>query len=619
MSKIYSNINTSLEQGKLKADQIEYPRGKYDCFPTFKIDQGSIETGYEYLSTLIKSSIPKGLRVLMIDGFQGVDWPIFKNSLSENLARFSIIPTWYAISDCFANSEEIQKRVEPFMGGDDRVFGTHYPFGPEIFFDAGKIAEYRIIASAARGNKSGNLTIFYGVGAGILEQWDKLWYLDFPKDFIQMEARKNRPMNTAENTVLDFEAFYKRSYFVEWPAFNRQKQKLLPFFDLFLDAQDINIPSAIDGHELRKALFQISESPFRVRPWFFPGPWGGKFMQGHMGLDPDQPNFAWSFELIVPENGIILEKENQRLEFSFDLLMYQETERILGKEASSQFKYEWPIRFDYLDTVDGGNLSTQVHPRPDYVRKKFGETYTQDETYYIVAAKPDARVYLGLTEDCDPKVFRTALEDSIREGKALDIDRFVNSEPSDVHDLFLIPNGTVHCSGAGNMVLEISATPYIFTFKIYDYLRRDLEGNLRPINIERAFANIRFERRKHWVQNNLLAKPVLLREGAGWKEEILYDKPYTFYKVHRIEFSENYETETNDRGLAINLVAGEQIDVISENGRHSNLNYLETMLIPAAAGKIKFVNTGQVPCIIILVYVKPGIGTAHPLNNPQDG
>ncbi len=129
-------------------------------------------------------------------------------------------------------------------------------------------------------------------------------------------------------------------------------------------------------------------------------------MQGHMGLDPSQPNFAWSFEMIVPENGIILEKEKKRLEFSFDFLMYQENKKVLGKKLAKQFKYEWPIRLDYLDTIDGGNLSTQVHPRPNYIREMFGETYTQDETYYIVASKPDAHVYLGLTKNCNPNEFK---------------------------------------------------------------------------------------------------------------------------------------------------------------------------------------------------------------------
>jgi len=339
-------------------------------------------------------------------------------------------------------------------------------------------------------------------------------------------------------------------------------------------------------------------------------------MQGHMGLDPEAPNFAWSFEMIVPENGIIVEKDNVALEFSFDCLMYLQNKNVLGENAANQFKFEWPIRFDYLDTIDGGNLSVQVHPRPNYIREEFGETFTQDESYYICASKPGSEVYIGLTEDCDPADFKKALEDSIKFGKEVDIDKFVNHEPSKPHDLFLIPNGTVHCSGEGNLVLEISATPYIFTFKIYDYLRRDLEGNLRPINVERGFENIRFERRKKWVQENLLAKPKLLRSGNGWQEIILYDAPFTFYNIHRIEFEEVFEMNTNSIAYSTNLVQGEQVEIYSSNGRISKLSYLETMIIPAAAGEIKIVNKGKTSCKMVMVYVKPNLGITSPLNDP---
>ncbi|MEO8399361.1 MAG: class I mannose-6-phosphate isomerase, partial [Ignavibacteriaceae bacterium] len=419
-----------------------------------------------------------------------------------------------------------------------------------------------------------------------------------------------------EDDFFSFSEFYKRSYFVEWPALNRFKKMLLPEIDLFVDFQNLNNPSSIGGKDFRAALKELSHSPFRLRPWFYPGPWGGKFMQGHMGLDPSQPNFAWSFEMIVPENGIILEKDKKKLEFSFDFLMYQENKNVLGKNAAKQFKYEWPIRLDYLDTIDGGNLSTQVHPRPNYIRENFGETFTQDETYYIVAVKPDAQVYIGLKEDCNPEEFKSSLKNSIEKGIEINIDKFVNKEPSKVHDLFLIPNGTVHCSGEGNLVLEISATPYIFTFKIYDYLRRDLEGNFRPINIGRGFENIRFERCEKFVKENLLAKPTLLREGNGFKEFVLYDKPFTFYNIHRIEFEKEYETSTNDTAYAVNLVEGEQAEIISENGRKIKLSYLESMLIPAVVGKIKIVNRGNRPCKMIMVYIRPGIGITEPLNDP---
>jgi mannose-6-phosphate isomerase class I len=595
-----------------------FPRGPFDTSPSFKILDEKIEKGYEKLGQKIKDSIPNGLRVLMVDGFQGIKWNEFQSNLKKALIKLDVKPAWLNMEDCLLPAEEIKKKIDPFLGGDDPIFGTHYPFGPEVFFDPKKIAEYRIEASIARAEKAGNLLIIYGIGASLIELWDELWYIDIPKDLIQEYAREGEIKNIGEKDSVSFGNFYKRSYFVEWPALNRLKKNLLPFINYFIDFQDSLSPSFMSGDDFRESLTELSVSPFRLRPWFYPGPWGGKFMQGHMGLDPEQPNFAWSFEMIVPENGVILESSGDRLEFSFDCLMYLHNKKILGENAAKQFKYEWPIRLDYLDTIDGGNLSTQLHPRANYIRKEFGETYTQDETYYIVASKPDAQVYLGLTEECDLDEFKSVLKKSGEEGIEVDIDKYVHKEPSKPHDLFCIPNGTVHCSGEGNLVLEISATPYIFTFKIYDYLRRDLEGNLRPINLERGFKNIRGERRSSWVKKNLLAKPALINNGDGWEEYELYNKPYSFYKIHRIEFTAKYEMDTNGTAYAINLVDGEEVEIISENGRVSKLSYLESMLIPAEAGKLKIINKGKRPCKIIKVYIRPGIGISERLNDPTD-
>jgi mannose-6-phosphate isomerase class I len=610
------NSKTDPFLAPLRQEMAEYPRGVFERFPAFTPSAGDIYRGYPGLAESIISQIPRGLRVLIIDGYQGVAWQALRAGLEEELDGRVDAVQWMNMEDCYAAPEEIRERIKPFLGGDDPLFGTHYPFGPEVFFEAARFADFRIKAAIARGKKPGELTIFYGCGSGLLELWDQLWYVDIPKDEIQYRSRRKEITNLGEEEIVSFGDFYKRSYFVEWPALNRLKRQLLPELHLVIDLTDSDAPTMIEGDNFRCALHEISESPFRIRPWFFPGPWGGKFMQGHMGLDPEQPNFAWSFEMIVPENGIVLEKNGKRLECSFDFLMFQETRRVMGAEAAEQFKYEWPIRLDYLDTVDGGNLSTQCHPRPDYIRKNFGETFTQDECYYISNARPDARVYLGLTEDCDRDEFRKALTESHQKGIELDIDQYVNSEPAKPHDLFLIPNGTVHCSGRGNLVLEISATPYIFTFKIYDYLRKNLEGKLRPLNIDRAFDNIYFHRRKGWVQQNLLAKPRLLREGDGWREYVLLDKGYSFYNIHRAEFEREFEFATNGKGFAVNLVEGERVDIISRNGYVTELAYLESMLIPAAAENIQLRNKGNRPCKLVMVYVRPGIGSERLLNDP---
>jgi len=598
----------------LSEHQTEYPRGLYNDYPVFKCDDISVREGYHALSEQIIVALKQGLRVLVIDGYHGVNWTCLYEKLSALLAAHHIEQSWFPVVDALADEQEIQEKTAPFLGGDDPVFGTHYPFGPEVFFDAAKIARMRVEAAKARGRSAGSLTVFYGTGAGLIELWDRLWYMDIAKDLIQLKAKQGELTNLGINKNLPFGQFYKRSYFVDWPSLNRLKRHLLPQTDMFIDLNDPDQPRFVSGREFRHAMHQIAQAPFRVRPWFLPGPWGGKYAQGHMGQDPGQPNLAWSYELIVPENGLVFGDRDHSVECSFDCLMFLENQRVLGKEAAAQFLYEWPIRLDYLDTIDGGNLSVQCHPRPDYIRDHFGETYTQDETYYICNAKPGAKVYLGLTEDCDPGEFRSALEESQNSGKEVDIDKYVNSEPAKPHDLFLIPNGTVHCSGRGNLVLEISTTPYIFTFKLYDYLRKDLNGDLRPINIEHAFNNIYFHRRKKWVQENLLAKPELVDQGRGWQKYVLYRLPLTFYDIFRVHIEEFYEFATEDHAFAVNLVAGKKVEISSGSGHSSPLAYLESMVIPAAAGHVTIRNQDKSPCKLVMVRVRPGIGSAIPLN-----
>lgn len=594
-----------------------YAKGLYDALPAFAIEEGKIDQGYKRLCDHILAAVPGGLRVLVIDGYPGVDWPAFISALRSQLQNYDIAFDILDFATCRYHPVDLARVLEPFSGGDDRIFGTHFPFGPEILFDPAKVASLRIESAVRRSSQAGELAIIAGTGASLIELWDELWYIDIPKDVIQQRFRDGKTQNIG-HAAADFEEFYKRCYFIEWPAFNRLKRRILPHINLFIDGQNSIEPAYMSGAAFRQALLQLTRAPFRVRPWFFPGPWGGQYMKWHMDLEKEQPNYAWSFELIVPENGILFRSGHHFLECSFDFAMFTDHTAILGAEAGRQFKYEWPIRLDYLDTIDGGNLSVQVHPRPDYIKREFGETYTQDECYYIVNAKPESRVFLGLQEDVNLDQFKKELQKSAGEEQALDVGRYIHSEAAAPHDLFCIPNGTVHCSGQGNLVLEISATPYIFTFKIYDYLRRDLEGKLRPINIERGFANIRPERRGSWVRENLIARPRLIKSGEDWQLYELYNKPFTFYTIIRLEFSSRYVLHTEGRGYAANLVQGEQIEVISAPDRRARLAYLESMVIPAAAEKVTLVNQGGQTCKLILVYVKPGIGVSMPVNDPND-
>ena len=567
--------------------------GHYDLYPTTDVGADRVSTGVDALADEIVRS-----KLVTIDGYVGVFFDHLRVRLDAALRARGAQPIWYESRAALKSKGEITRLIEPFLGGADPLFGTRFTGRLYDFFDAGAL-------EAVKPDDGAACCVVVGQGAA-LAGWDgPLVYLDLPKNELQFRSRAGSITNLGADEPAPAKEMYKRFYFVDWPSLNEHKRRVLPRVDFIVDAQWPDEPAIMRGDDFRAALATLSTNVFRVRPWFEPGPWGGQWMkQNFIDLPPDEPNYAWSFELIVPENGVILESSGTMLEVSFDWLMFAASEKVIG-ESSHFFGHEVPIRFDYLDTVRGGNLSVQCHPRPAYIRANFGERFTQDETYYIHHADPDARVYLGFKDDADPEQFRAALERSARDGVAVDIDRYVASWPAKKHDLFLIPSGTIHCSGAGNLVLEISATPYIFTFKMYDWMRLDLEGNPRSLNIGRAFENLYFDQRGERVAREFISTPREIARGDGWRVVHLPTHDEHFYDVRRYEFARRVEVATGGSCHVGNLVDGGHITVRTKDLSLS-VAYGETFVVPAAADAYELLNETPGEAKVVVAYVKQG-------------
>lgn len=580
------------QQYLLPLKKPEAIRGTYDIYPAFPLNKGKINIGFESLTAEILQH-----KIVILDGYTGVFFENIRQKILKICVAKGKSVQWINIALALRSEREIHDLTAPFMGGDDPVFGSCTTLGLIDYFDPEKINQIETDGSC-------DLTIIYGTGAALSAKKGFLVYFDLPKNELQFRARAGSVCNLGFQVPADSKSMYKRFYFVDWVVLNRHKQSILPQMDIIADAQRPGELTWAFGTDIRHGLHEMSKSFVRVRPWFEPGVWGGHWVKDHIdGLNKEVPNYAWSFELIVPENGILFESSGFLLEISFDCLMFQEAAAVLG-EAYDQFGYEFPIRFDFLDTVDGGNLSVQCHPQSEYIQKHFNENFTQEECYYILDNKPGSVVYLGFQEDIDPIKFQQALTGSFIQADALDIEQYVRKLPSSKHDFFLIPPGTIHGSGKDNLVLEISSTPYIYTFKMYDWLRPDLDGNPRPLNIDRGMENLCFDRKGSYVDENLVSKPELIEVNDNYSIYHLPTHPKHSYDVHRLHLKSRAGLSTGNKAMVMNLVEGSCITLITQTGLEQTLNYAETFVIPAAAGQFTLINENIDEAVIVMAFIK---------------
>ncbi|QIL41920.1 hypothetical protein G7074_23220 [Pedobacter sp. HDW13] len=572
-------------------NHFNQPADGYNLYPVHALGEGKIFDGYAALASWI---IEK--RTVIIDGYVGVFWRETELALQQIFTNKNLKVNWLRTTSQMKSADVVQESVNPFLGEAKSVWGKKTTLKLADFFEPG--------FTQSQPDTACEINIVIGMGASLVN-WDApIIYLDIPKNEIQYRMRAGSVTNLGATTTASAFEMYKRFYFVDWEVLNKHKAEILNRISIVADAQHKSSVKWIAANELKKGLKHISQSVFRVRPWFEAGAWGGHWLQENIkGLNKDEVNYAWSFEMIVPENGIVFESNGNLLEVAFDFLMFSENQAVLGKHASV-FGTEFPIRFDFLDTMSGGNLSIQCHPSLKYIREEFGENITQDETYYILECKEDAKVYLGFQEDINPIEFNQALVKSQQLRQEINIEDFVQVHDAQKHDLFLIPNRTVHSAGANNMVLEISATPYIFTFKMYDWVRLGLDGQPRPINIEHAFKNLDFNRKGKVVTNELISKPSVIEKGEDWELIHLPTHREHFYDIHRMEFDTEITVKTNNACHILMLVEGTTIKLKNTDGQLSEFHYAETFVVPAAAESYTLINTGSGKAKVIKAFVK---------------
>jgi len=565
-----------------------------------KNGDGKAAQGWDAIANQLKSASSKCKKhVIVIDCYPGVD----VSEIEKAAAKLS--PVLLINSDDFAWQPMQMEEYLTQTLTDDRVFGFMTDKNLSDFFVQEKI----VAAQEQIANIDEGIVCVIGTGAALVTRGGTLIHATISRWEIQLRYRSGQANWRCNNNDAPILSKYKWGFFAQWRWADKHKASLYDIFDYVLSMNTTNAPSMVTGDGFRDGLRQLAREPFRTVPYFDEGVWGGQWMKKYCGLDPSIDKYAWAFDGVPEENSIIMSFGGVEVEVpAIDLVLYQ-PQPLLGDRVYNQYGAEFPIRFDFLDTMEGGKLSLQVHPLTAYIKEHFGMKYTQDESYYILDAKPSAIAYMGLKEGIDP----AEMEKDLRAAQAgeiiFDADKYVNSYSIKKHDHILIPAGTIHCSCEDTMVLEISATPYIFTFKLWDWGQVGLDGRPRPIHLEHGLANIQWDRDTTWINNNCIGQEQVLEKNDNYQIEKTGLHPYEPIETLRytLENATSITIESNDSVRMLNLVEGESIKISCKENNFEPMiiNYAETFILPASIKSCIISPHNTIgPCKIIVAYIR---------------
>ena len=295
------------------------------------------------------------------------------------------------------------------------------------------------------------------------------------------------------------------------------------------------------------------QSPVKLTPAFKDYLWGGVRLKSEFNKNCDLDRVAESWELSAHKDG-----QSVVADGAYKGLTLSEYVTAIGKDAlgTASAKYDYfPLLIKLIDAK--GDLSVQVHPSDAYALEHEGE-YGKTEMWYVLDCDEGAALYYGFTRD----VTREEYENAIKEGKLTDILNRVDVKRGDV---FFIPAGTVHAIGAGILICEIQQNSNT-TYRVYDYNRRDKNGNLRPLHVEKALA-----------VSDLRKSPALpeIPDGA---DVLLAECGY--FEVRRLRFDgEGAVTATAESFTALTVTEGE--GTLVYDGGELDFAKGDTLFVPA--------------------------------------
>ena len=534
-----------------------------------------------------------------IDSYPGAEYETLINVLRQLLAGENVV---FVDAACtFLDPEEIEAIVTPYLPEDREadpvlLYGRRYRDSYRGLQNGDRLeAIKKTIADADK-------IIVYGKSAlceDLQDLYDlRIWMDVTPRTAVlNCKNGKNRNIGCTKN--LPYNLMMRRNYYVDFEIAMEQRWEMIKkdTIDYYITADVPEKMQMLSFSALKELFAELNSRPFRCRPVYLEGVWGGYHVHRLRNLPKEMRNCAWVFDMIPLEVSLVSLLDDGEFETPFFTFVQTMGRKLLGDRAYEGFGGYFPIRFNYDDTYhSSGNMSIQCHPDEKYVVTNHGELGRQDESYYIVIAGQNAKTYLGFQNENSCEEFFEKAREAEKTHELVDYQKYVYAVESKPGTQVMIPAGTIHASGQNQVILEIgSLTVGSYTYKLYDYQRLDPQTGLpRPIHLKMGSEVIRGERDANYVRENLVNHGGVVREGEGWREIIVGEHDLLYFSLRNLIFDKEIDDNTNGDFHVLALVDGEKVRVESKANPelYYEMNSLDMAVIPAHFGEYTVKNLG---------------------------
>ena len=588
------------------------------------ISGGNQNVVKKFVATLADRAAKEGV-VVALDGYTTANWTVFVNLIARECCLLGLgFEAIDANAATLKSGKEIDAIIDPLLIWDTKIdptllYGKVYKGGYQGLMDEARTEAFKKAVPASR--QAGKISVVYGYGSLIpelRELYDVKVFFDLTPMKSMLRIRRGEYSNLGKERPGIINRTIRRCYYCDFECAVRNRHELwennVPdWYVLDNDPQNLQL---MPFGTFSDICAQLVKYPFRAKPCYLEGVWGGSYMKKLRNLPEEMRNAAWVFDFIPMEVSVVVEAGDEKLDINYCSFVHKEGVNLMGEDCVKKFEGYFPIRFNWDDSYHStGNMSIQCHSGGEYNVKNYNEFGRQDESYYVVVTGHDAKTFIGFRDDADIPQFFRDIEAADTEHRPCDYMKYVSYEESKPGLQVMLPAGTIHSSGRNQVILEIgSLTIGSYTYKMYDYLRLDFDGKQRPIHTRLGEENVRQDRRYSVIHDPespeyIVQKPRLAASGEGWEEYILGENPQVYFSLRRLEFEKKCEQDTGGKLFhVLTLVDGDAVRVrsVRHPERYFDLQFMDIVCVPADMGRYVIENLGREPVMVHKTCLREG-------------